>query len=73
MASGCLSFGKGLHVMIHPVSLPIRRPLVTICSYGADHAKFIGEVQGPKLGVVLHGVIALLFKDGAVVMVYFVG
>jgi hypothetical protein len=57
------------HGVVQLVLLPIRRPLVPICGHGADNSDFVREVQAAKLAVLLHGVVPLLFVDGATLVV----
>jgi hypothetical protein len=51
--------------MVQPLLLPVRRPFVAICGYGADDAGFVREVQTAKLTVFLYGLVSLFFEDCA--------
>jgi hypothetical protein len=55
--------------VIQPVLLPVLRPFVGICGYGADNAGSVREIETAKLAVLLHRLIPLFFEDrGALVM-----
>jgi hypothetical protein len=51
--------------MVHPVLLPIRRPLVAVCGHRTDDARLVREVQTAKLAVFFNGIVPLFFEDRA--------
>jgi hypothetical protein len=64
-----LPWGEFSHGVVQPVMLPIRRPFVPIRGHGANNSGFVREVQAAKLAVLLHGIVPLLFVDGATLVV----
>jgi hypothetical protein len=54
--------------MVQPLLLPVRRPFVAICGYGADDAGLVREVQTAKLIVFLYSLVSLFFEDSASLM-----